>query len=69
MFNYRLSRPRGKVECSFGILSNKWGIFHRAMNVSEETAVAIIKTCCALHNFVHVRNGFKFEDTLTVTGL
>lgn len=69
IFNYRLSRARGKVECSFGILSNKWRIFHRPMNVSEGTAVAIIKACCALHNFVRVRDGFKFEDTLTVTGL
>lgn len=64
-----MSRARGKVECSFGILSNKWRIFHRAMNVSEKTAVAFIKACCALHNFVRVRDGFKFEDTLTITGL
>lgn len=69
IFNYRLSRARGKIECSFGILSNKWRIFHRPMNVFEETATAIIKACCALHNFVRVRDGFKFEDTLTVTGL
>ncbi|CAH2003785.1 unnamed protein product [Acanthoscelides obtectus] len=68
-FNYRLSRARGKVECSFGILTNKWRILHRPMNVMEEVAVSIIKACCILHNFVRVRDRIRFEDTLTITGL
>lgn len=39
------------------------------MNVSEEVAVCIIKACCVLHNFGHVRDGIKFGDTLTITWL
>lgn len=68
IFNYRLTRARRFIECSFGILSNKWRIFHRPMNVKISLATKIIKACCILHNFVRLRDGFKFEDTLTVNG-
>lgn len=62
IFNYRLSRARRYVECAFGILSNKWRIFHRPLNVTTDFAVLIIKACCVLHNFVRVRDGFHNED-------
>lgn len=52
IFNYRLSRARRYVECAFGILSNKWRIFHRPLNVSQEFAISIVKAACILHNFV-----------------
>jgi hypothetical protein len=53
----------------FGILNNKWRIFHRPLNVSPDFAVDIVMACVVLHNFVHEREGYKFEDALTVTGL
>jgi len=31
--------------------------------------VDIVKACIVLHNFVLERDGYKFEDALTVTGL
>jgi len=31
--------------------------------------VVIVKACVVLHNFVCDRDGYKFEDALTVTGL
>lgn len=68
VFNYRLSRARRYVECTFGILSNKWRIFHRAMNVKPDFATDIVKACLILHNFVIVRDGYNTEDALTVTG-
>lgn len=68
VFNYRLSRARRFIECTFGILANKWRIFHRPLNVEQDLAELIIKVCCLLHNFVRERDGFRFEDTLTVDG-
>nr|CAI5842955.1 unnamed protein product [Callosobruchus analis] len=53
IFNYRLTRARRYIECSFGILSNKW---------------QIIKACCVLHNFVCSRDGYAFHHTLKTKG-
>lgn len=39
------------------------------MNVKVEFATQIVKAYCILHNFVRVRDGYNFEDTLTVVGL
>lgn len=69
IFNYRLCRARRYVECTFGILSNKWRIFHRPINVNPDFAVDIVKACVVLHNFVRDRDGYETEDTITITGL
>lgn len=67
VFNYRLSRCRRSVECAFGILCNKWRVFHTPILVEPNFVDLITKTCCALHNFVRKRDGINFEDTLTYT--
>lgn len=64
IFNYRLSRARRFVECSFGILANKWRIFHRPINVDIDFAIDIVKACCILHNYVRSRDGVRFQETL-----
>ena len=53
------------MECAFGILSNKWRIFPRPLNVSPDFPVVIVKAFVVLHNFVLERDGYKFEDALT----
>lgn len=65
IFNYRLSSARRLVECAFGILSNKWRIFHTAMTIPPDFAVLVTKAACVLHNFVRRRDGYNFEDTLS----
>jgi len=62
VFNYRLTRARRYVECAFGILSNKWRIFHRPLDVNVETAIGIVKACTVLHNFVRQKDGFDFQS-------
>jgi hypothetical protein len=55
------------IEYAFGILSNKWLIFHRPLNIHIPLAIKIVKTC-VLHNFVRSREGYNYVDTLQVTG-
>lgn len=57
VFNYRLSRARRMVECTFGLLANKWRIFHRPLDTSAEFCDDIIKSFCVLHNWVRHRDG------------
>ncbi|KAG8224494.1 hypothetical protein J437_LFUL003217 [Ladona fulva] len=47
IFNYQLEGTY--VECAFGILSNKWRIFHRPLNLHPDYAVDIVKACVVLH--------------------
>uniref|UniRef100_A0A1B6HZT2 DDE Tnp4 domain-containing protein n=1 Tax=Homalodisca liturata TaxID=320908 RepID=A0A1B6HZT2_9HEMI len=63
-FNYPHCRARRYVECTFGILANKWEIFHRPLNVDVDLAIDIVKACCILHNYVRSRDGLQFVDTL-----
>lgn len=62
VFNYRLCRARRYVECAFGILSNKWRIFHRPLNVSKTFAMDIVKAAVVLHNLVRDRDGLRSQD-------
>ena len=69
IFNYRLCRARRYIECAFGILSNKWRIFHRPLNVQPQFANDIVKACIILHNYVRDRDGYMIEDTTSIIGL
>lgn len=66
IFNYRLSRTRRYFECAFGILSNKWRIFHRPIDDVNniELTIDIIKRFSVLNNFVRARDGYDFEDSV-----
>lgn len=68
IFNSRLNTATRYVECAYAILSNKWKIFHRPLNVSESLSIKIVQACCILHNFVLKRDGYNFEDSLVVSG-
>ncbi|CAH1994469.1 unnamed protein product [Acanthoscelides obtectus] len=55
-FNARLTRARRYIECCFGILANKWRIFHRPIDAT------VVKAACALHNFIRTRDGTRSND-------
>lgn len=53
IFNYRLSRARRIVECTFGILVQTFRIYLRKLKAMPSNANAIITTTCILHNLIH----------------
>lgn len=64
IFNYRLSRARRVVENAFGILANRFRIFHTSINLKLKTIDIVVMTCCALHNFLRR----KYASTYTPIG-
>jgi len=64
IFNYRLTRARRYVECAFGILANKWRLFHRPLDINIKTAIWIIKAVTVLHNFVREKDSFNLDNIL-----
>ncbi len=52
VFNYRLSRARQTVECSFGILASRFRVFHSPFECKVSTVVKIVKATCVLHNYL-----------------
>lgn len=52
IFNYRLSRARRVVENAFGIMAQRWRVFHTKMSLNELHVKKVIKACCLLHNIL-----------------
>ena len=50
--------------CAFGVVCNKWRIFHYTIDVCPDFCDVIVKTRCILHNFVRQRDGLQFQDTV-----
>ncbi|GBM45706.1 hypothetical protein AVEN_14149-1 [Araneus ventricosus] len=75
IFNYRLSRARRIVENAFGILANRFRIFHTSINIALPKIEIVVLTCCVLHNYLRKNspgyvteeemNEPNFETTLT----
>ncbi|GFO39783.1 hypothetical protein PoB_006628800, partial [Plakobranchus ocellatus] len=51
VFNYRFSRARRQIECTFGILSNTWRIM-KSIDTDVLPAIDSVKAICVLHNFL-----------------
>lgn len=49
---FRLSRGRRVVENAFGMLANKFRVFHRPIAITTDTIDVVVMACCALHNFL-----------------
>lgn len=58
-FNFRHSRARKSIECTFGILYSKWRILSKSIETKHETADHIIKAVCVLQNTIIDKEGFE----------
>ena len=52
IYNYRHSRARRISENVFGILANRWRVFHTTMHLSPERATSVTLSALILHNYL-----------------
>lgn len=52
VFNYRLSRARQTVECTFGILASRFRVFQKPFEIKVASVVDVVKAACILHNYL-----------------
>nr|CAH7714623.1 unnamed protein product [Callosobruchus chinensis]CAH7726808.1 unnamed protein product [Callosobruchus chinensis] len=56
IFNYRLSRGRRIIENVFGIVSARFRVLRRNMELPKQKATQIVCAVCVLHNFIMSRS-------------
>lgn len=62
-FNYHLSSCRIHIECAFGELVMRWGIFWRTLRFNLKKSIKIVQVCMLLHNhIIDSRHGQDSED-------
>ncbi|XP_063216866.1 uncharacterized protein LOC134527843 [Bacillus rossius redtenbacheri] len=57
LFNRRLSKVRQVIECTFGIISSKWRLLQKSIEVEPDFVDTIVQCICLLHNIVIDKEG------------
>lgn len=72
LFNYKLSRARRIVENTFEILSSRFRILLKEINLCPEKATLTVQACTHLHNYLRMKKvesyyqgGFDVKNTMT----
>ena len=60
VFNYRLSRARRIIENAFGVMSARFRILLRTMELNVSHAISVPRACIALHNFLLSANDNRY---------
>lgn len=62
IYSYRLSRARKTIECSFGMMTQKFQVLLTPIRcINYEGVVNIIKCVCVLHNFIRIKEGIQYS--------
>ncbi|XP_069824530.1 uncharacterized protein [Dendropsophus ebraccatus] len=61
VYNYRLSRARRVVENAFGIMANRFRVFHTAINLKPESIDKVVLACCVLHNYLRRNDSAQYS--------
>lgn len=61
VFNYRLSRARRVVESAFGILSQRFPVFKKPINLHPEKVQIVVMAACCHHNYL-LRNADRAKE-------
>lgn len=62
IFNYRLSRSRRVVENAFGLLSQKFRIFHTPIHLKVKTCENLVSSACIIHNMMIDEGSVSDDD-------
>lgn len=67
VFNYRFFRAKQVADNAFGMLYERFGIFHKDIGIKEEDLNSVVMACCMLHNYL-IRNSKDYlnEESLDV---
>jgi hypothetical protein len=69
MFSIKGSRKQSEgVECPFGILTAKWQLFKKAVEMNVSKAARIVRCICVLHNIRTTWDPSFLQETLQILG-
>ena len=68
IFNCRLTLACRVVENAFGILTQRFRLFNRRIQMNEKNVTTLVKACCVLHNWLRDTSDYSEASTFLNPG-